>query len=244
MSVLPAARVVRGGDAPAHLQPAPRRVPARLVWRLLFGSPIGIFGWCFVAFGMGFILASVPRVEFVTPDHDRETTATIMLVTPTGASENDQPIYRVDYVFTDATGAVMSGTSYTKDPTVHGTQRVEYVPGPGIKAASRATNCSGVNRSAMVPERRPSSSRVSRSSDNGGLSRYRQSLSRPALSRAPMATPACRLKPSTPQNPTLGDRARRGSTTRPFGKLTDSAINPATFHGGSFAQRSFAVHRP
>jgi hypothetical protein len=127
MSVLPAARVVRGGDAPAHLQPAPRRVPARLVWRLLFGSPIGIFGWCFVAFGMGFILASVPRVEFVTPDHDRETTATIMLVTPTGASENDQPIYRVDYVFTDATGAVMSGTSYTKDPTVHGTQRVEYV---------------------------------------------------------------------------------------------------------------------
>jgi hypothetical protein len=49
-----------------------------------------------------------------------------------------------------------------------------------------------------------------------------------------MATPACRLKPSTPQNPTLGDRARRGSTTRPFGKLTDSAINSAS-SGCAFA---------
>jgi hypothetical protein len=57
-----------------------------------------------------------------------------------------------------------------------------------------------------------------------------------------MATPACRLKPSTPQNPTLGDRARRGSTTRPFGKLTDSAINPAS-SGCAFAVSVRAARR-
>jgi len=69
MAALPPARVVRDGDAPAHLQPAPRRMPARLVWRLLFGSPVGRIGWVFAAFGMVFVLPFVSSAGLVAPDH-------------------------------------------------------------------------------------------------------------------------------------------------------------------------------
>jgi hypothetical protein len=138
MEELPAARVVRdggpreegGGEAPRNLlRLAPRAVPRHLVWRLWFGSLLGVFGWLFAAFGMVFVLIFLPMAEVLTPDYDRIATAEITRVEETSSTENDARIYAVHYAFVDERGVTRRGVSYTKDASVGGSREVHYVAG-------------------------------------------------------------------------------------------------------------------
>lgn len=105
---------------------APRALPMRLTWRLLFGSPIALFGWVFAAFGMVFTLLFLPLAAWPFDGHDAEAVATVTHVDATSASENKQRIYRVDYTFT-RDGTELRGSSYTSEPPhVGGHRRVEF----------------------------------------------------------------------------------------------------------------------
>ena len=137
MVELPAARVVRVGSERAHgdeapLQPvlrlAPRAIPRRMAWRLLFGSPIAMFGWLFAAFGMLFVLLFLPEAEWPLQSYDRTTTARVTSVEETSASENDATIYRVHFTFATDDGVEHHGASYTKRGSVAQELSVEYDP--------------------------------------------------------------------------------------------------------------------
>jgi hypothetical protein len=133
-SELPKAQVIRGGEpfrgkgevAAQVLRLAPRRLPRRLVWQLLFGTTVARFGWMFAAFGMVGTLAAVPRIALVTPTYDRTARATVTQIEESGSSENDRPIYRIRFSFRDERGRQRQGASYSQDKTFAGSADVEY----------------------------------------------------------------------------------------------------------------------
>lgn len=130
MAEVPEARVVRD-KLPPRLEPPPRKVPATLVWRLLFGG-IGALGWFVATVSMVAVLVLVPRAEIFRPDYDRTGTATITRVEETSSSEgsrsNARPIHRVHFTFVDDNGTTRTGASYTTYPPATGDRyRVEWV---------------------------------------------------------------------------------------------------------------------
>jgi hypothetical protein len=139
MTTVPSARVVKGGDVESSagerdLAPpinvialAPRTVPRAFVARLLFGGPLGAFGWVFAAFGMIFTLVFVPRSMPDFTSYDMTATATVEHVETTTMSENKEHVLRVTYTFEDAEGQLHRGQSYTRDPVETNSERtVEY----------------------------------------------------------------------------------------------------------------------
>src|SRR5690348_4204556 len=129
MSEIPGARVVRGGEgeggsrrgggvAPEGrvLRLAPRALPRALVWRLIFGGPIVVFGWLFAAFGMAFVLVFLPMLDLSFASYDRQASARTTSIEATSSSENERTIYRVHYAFVDEVGVERRGESYTTDP--------------------------------------------------------------------------------------------------------------------------------
>jgi hypothetical protein len=134
---LPSARAVKVADVVPAPRPsdrpkqvielAPRKVPASLVARLLFGSPLGVFGWIFAAFGMLFVLLFVPRALPDFTSYDGTAFGEVEHVEKTNMSENDDHIWRVAYTFEDNAGRVHHGESYTTDDVTPHTERlVEY----------------------------------------------------------------------------------------------------------------------
>lgn len=133
---LPSARAVkiadavpaRSSDQPLHvIELAPRKVPASLVTRLLFGGFLAGFGWFFTAFGMLFVLVALPGSLPDFRSYDTHGVADIQRVEDTRKSENDKTVLRVAYTFEDDAGQPHHGVSYTTDPVdPHATRGVEY----------------------------------------------------------------------------------------------------------------------
>lgn len=114
-------------DRPLHIiELAPRKVPASLVVRLLFGSPPGVFGWIFAAFGMLFVLLFVPRSLPDFTSYDATALAEVDRVEATKMSENDHSIFRVTYTFADDAGHVHHGQSYTTDEVVPHVEHIAH----------------------------------------------------------------------------------------------------------------------
>lgn len=144
VDALPETRVVRDGREPRArsgdpavpaLVLAPRALPMRLTWRLLFGSPVALFGWVFAAFGMVFTLLFLPLAAWPFDGHDAEAVATVTHVDATSASENKQRIYRVEYTFT-RDGTELRGSSYTSEPPHVGGHTARF--GPTVTAPGAA----------------------------------------------------------------------------------------------------------
>jgi hypothetical protein len=112
------------------LRLAPRALPRALIWRLIFGGPLVVFGWLFAAIGMVAALVFLPMLDLSFGDHDRQASATLTSVEETSSTENEHRIYRVRYTFLDEAGLVRHGESYTTDPpSVSGSWRVDYRSG-------------------------------------------------------------------------------------------------------------------
>jgi hypothetical protein len=109
------------------LLPGRRELPRGLVCRVLFGGPLVAFSWFFAAFGMMFVLIFLPTLDLGISTYDQQTTATVTHIERTDSSENDRPIYRVQYTFLDAAGAEHRGESYsTSPPSYVDSWRVDY----------------------------------------------------------------------------------------------------------------------
>jgi hypothetical protein len=138
MAELPMARVVRVGAEQARedavppapvLRLAPRAIPRRLVWRMLFGTSIARFGWLFALIGSAVMLGFAWDVEVPFRNYDRTAMARVTNVEQIRSSEEkDGPRYRVHFSFVDHAGVEHHGASYTrKDIRLPRELPVEYV---------------------------------------------------------------------------------------------------------------------
>ena len=123
MAELPLARVVRVGAEQARedavppalvLRLAPRAIPRRLVWRMLFGSSLATFGWLFALIGGAAMLGFAWDVAVAFRNYDRTAMAHVTNVEQANSSEKDGPRYRVHFSFVDHAGVEHHGASYTR----------------------------------------------------------------------------------------------------------------------------------
>jgi hypothetical protein len=124
------------------LAPPPRPVPASVQLHLLASSTT-LFGAAFFALtslmASIFILSTDPIGSYRLSRHRETAPAWLERVEKTGASANDQPIWRHEYTFRLPDGTPMRGVSYSagehaayRDPRLAGPPRpifAEYVPG-------------------------------------------------------------------------------------------------------------------
>lgn len=134
MAELPEARVVQD-KLRLRLQPAPRKLPFILEWRLLYGTGLsGPFCWFFGFFTTMAAFLFLSEAELVKPDYDRTGIATITDVEATDEDNRPIEIKSVYYTFVDDNGTKYDGVSFTKWPPTGGTHRVEWVAADPTKS--------------------------------------------------------------------------------------------------------------
>jgi len=111
-----------------HFPPAPRSVPLSLFFANALGPPIvwlilafsSIFFWGFCAHADLSVLTFRPPFE--------ETSGTVVTVTKSGAKEDRQEVYKVEYTYA-AAGRLRTGTSYSVGTAPEPSERVtiEYL---------------------------------------------------------------------------------------------------------------------
>jgi len=117
---------------PQHLVDSPRFVPLATRAIALFGGGLNLFGWFFFGFGMIFVWAFVPQIDFTSWYQFRgnlaTTQGTVTAVRKTNLRENEVDVYEIDYEFTAANGrrcqdrSYVVGNRYSEGETVH----IEY----------------------------------------------------------------------------------------------------------------------
>ena len=125
---LPPEPLPRGGTAGAaraggrrapvpDLAEPPRPVPPTVRVAALFGGFFNQFGWLFFGFGMIFVWAFVPGIDFTSWYRFRgdvaTTQGTVTAVRKTHMSENNVEVYEIRYAFAADDGRRYEGTSYT-----------------------------------------------------------------------------------------------------------------------------------
>ncbi|MDX2063637.1 MAG: DUF3592 domain-containing protein [Bacteroidia bacterium] len=94
----------------------PRSVPPTTRLVVLFGGVLQQIGFLFLLFGIPFTFAFLPLrtvIGGLAGSPNRETTGTVTLAEPTGASENDVTVYKNTFTFTADDGKRYTGSSYT-----------------------------------------------------------------------------------------------------------------------------------
>ncbi len=100
-----------------NLAPVPhRKLPLLVKIRLLFGGMLNQGGWFALALGLTLALMFVPRADltglyFLFGDV-RTAQGTVTQSTPAGGSEDDIPIYAINYSFQSDDGRQWNGVSY------------------------------------------------------------------------------------------------------------------------------------
>jgi hypothetical protein len=113
---------------PAIMLP-PRAVPACVGLTVLFGGALQQIGWLLLGFGMIFFYAFVLQADLsgplLTVMGTGRATGVVTSVEDTNASENDSPVYDVQYRFVAADGTKVDATAYSTG----------YVPDAGQRLA-------------------------------------------------------------------------------------------------------------
>lgn len=95
----------------------PRYVPLTMLVRLLFGGALNQVGWLLLGFGMIFFWGFVMQADFLSLTCFRgefgSARGTVTACAKSNASEDDTPIFRVDYAFQAPDGRFRRGTSYS-----------------------------------------------------------------------------------------------------------------------------------
>jgi len=96
--------------------PVTRQVPVALCLQMLLDSSFSTFGWIFFGFGFLIALAVVTRCELFTSWQFigtlSSTTGVIDSIRDSGAHENDQQIYVVDYSYSPPGSGQLRGIAY------------------------------------------------------------------------------------------------------------------------------------
>ena len=136
---------------PAILLP-PRTVPLCASLTVLFGGVVQQLGWFFLGFGMIFFYVFGLQADFsglwMRLFDTRQATGMVISVEDTNASENESPVYAVDYRYVAADGTQVESTAYSTGYYPEAGQRVtvEY-----LRSNPEASRVEGMRRTIFGP---------------------------------------------------------------------------------------------
>jgi hypothetical protein len=143
----------RNREVRAALVPPPRRVPGRLVLRLLGGGTIAPIGWFVMTIGSIVLWAMAGHIDYQVDGPYRRHEGEVVGVHRTSISENKRAVHRVEFTFVDDdTGEERRGASYTDDdvPAAGETVRVDVPRGQPSEAVIHGMRRRELSRVALV----------------------------------------------------------------------------------------------